>query len=216
MAVRMTTPHRQTAVAGFSLVELLIAIVVSSIMMVAVYTTYTRQQRVYTAQDNVVEVQQNLRAALAVMAYDFRMAAYDPQETDSFSVTTATATNFAFTADFDGNGLVGAGETLSYQLNGTNLQRTAAGGALAENITNIEFCYLVSGSAACTTAPTASQLDSLTEVSVSLLARAATPDPDYTDNNTYTTASGAQWGPAGDNYRRRFVTMTVKLRNVGS
>ena len=199
---------------GFSLVELLIAIVVSSFMMIAVYVTYTRQQRVYTAQDQVVETQQNLRAALTIMSYELRMAGYDPQRA-GFGVTAATASTFAFTSDLDEDGVLDGGESFSYSLNGTDLRRTSAGAALAENITNLEFCYHLEDVSGCTTAPTTDQIEDIRGVTVSILARSARPDPDYTDTRTFTTAGGSAWGPANDNYHRRFSRITVQCRNLG-
>ncbi|MGD9662582.1 MAG: hypothetical protein AB7U63_15045 [Porticoccaceae bacterium] len=49
---------------------------------------------------------------------------------------------------------------------------------------------------------------------ISLLARADRPDTQFTNTETYTTASGAVWGPYNDNFRRRFQIITVQCRNM--
>ena len=211
---------------GFTLVELMIVLAISGIIIGAIFSVYRTQQRTYLAQDQVAEMQQNLRAALSIMARDFRSAGYDPAFSDNFGILDATATRFQFTTDSNRNGSVDAGETLTYELytpngaNITSLQRTAAGPSIADNIQAIEFCYdtvttLSNNTIPCATDPPATQWDEIRSVTVSILARASKPDPNFTNTKTYTTVSGADWGPFNDTFRRRFVITTIKLRNMG-
>jgi type IV pilus assembly protein PilW len=65
---------------GFTLIELMIALVISGIISIAMYSAYTSQQRVNQAQDHVVAIQQDLRAGLDMMARELRMAGYDPDK----------------------------------------------------------------------------------------------------------------------------------------
>lgn len=207
---------------GFTLVELLIAMFISSLVIGAIYTTYEKQQKVYTAQDQVVDVQQNLRAGMNIMTREIRMAGYDSQGTGKYGITTADAGTFSFTADVNNDGgSPGSGETFQYSLydsdgDGTNdaLRRTPGGSTLANNIYNLEFYYLLSDGTG-TTTPSASQLNSIRTVEISVLARAGRPDPDFTDTATYTTPSGTVWGPFNDNYRRRILITNIKCRNMG-
>ena len=46
---------------GFTLVELLIAVLISGIVIIEIYNFFNYQQRNYALQDQLVEVQQNLR-----------------------------------------------------------------------------------------------------------------------------------------------------------
>ena len=59
---------------GFTLVELLIVIATFSVVMAAVYSLYQTQQRSAYSQDEVADVQQNLRIAMDTIARDVRMA----------------------------------------------------------------------------------------------------------------------------------------------
>jgi prepilin-type N-terminal cleavage/methylation domain-containing protein len=61
---------------GLSLVELLVALVVSSILMAAVYRTFISQQKTYVVQEQVVDMQQNARAAIGRMMREIRMAGF--------------------------------------------------------------------------------------------------------------------------------------------
>jgi len=67
--------HRHSE-AGFSLVEVMAALVILSIAMTAVFTTFISQQRSFTVQSRVAEMQQNLRQAAEYMSRDIRMAGY--------------------------------------------------------------------------------------------------------------------------------------------
>jgi prepilin-type N-terminal cleavage/methylation domain-containing protein len=61
---------------GFTLVEMMIAMVIMGIVTAAVYTTLVSTQRQAYTQEDVIEVQQNLRAGLDFMAKDIRMAEF--------------------------------------------------------------------------------------------------------------------------------------------
>ena len=71
--------HNRSKEHGFTLVELLVAMTMAAVVMAAVYTLYKTQQDSYIAQDQVVEMQQNVRASLYQMARDMRMAGFNPQ-----------------------------------------------------------------------------------------------------------------------------------------
>jgi prepilin-type N-terminal cleavage/methylation domain-containing protein len=58
---------------GFTLVELMVVLVIAGMLLAGVYTMMIRQQKSYQTQDQVVEVQQNLRSSLILLRYDLRM-----------------------------------------------------------------------------------------------------------------------------------------------
>jgi prepilin-type N-terminal cleavage/methylation domain-containing protein len=68
-----TVLKRQNAV---TLIELLIALVLSSILIAALYRTLISQQKTYTIQDQVADMQQNVRIAMGQMTREIRMAGY--------------------------------------------------------------------------------------------------------------------------------------------
>lgn len=74
---------------GVTLVELLVALVISAIVIGGVYHVLTSQSKAYTVQDQVVEVQQSIRSAMEIMVRDLRMAGYDDYSLNS----TVTITN---------------------------------------------------------------------------------------------------------------------------
>lgn len=224
---------------GFTLVELMIALVVGVIVIGAIYATYIVQQRSYTVQETVAEAQQNIRVAMMVMAQDIRMAGYDPEGTGNFSITTASSNTFVFSADMDNSGgSPGTGETLTYELytpggqTFTALRRIANQAAIAENIQAIEFQYLGADGTTLNitgTPPEVQNTNNIRAVQVSILARASRPDRRFTNTMVYCPASnpfdsgtgictngaGTGWGPYNDNIRRRLLITTFQCRNMG-
>lgn len=65
------------AIGGFTLVEVLITIVVAGVLGGALLTLVIGQQRFYTTSDNALLAQQNVRAAVDLMAAELRMASPD-------------------------------------------------------------------------------------------------------------------------------------------
>lgn len=88
--------------------------------------------------------------------------------------------------------------------------------AIIDNVDKVEFAYVLKGSATPTTDSTTinSNLANIQAVDVSILVRTSHQDPNYVNTTTYTTLSGAPWGPFNDGYRRRLLTTVVKCRNM--
>lgn len=251
--------NRRLGEAGLTLVEMLVAVAISGILVVAIYTAYVVQQKSYVVQEQVAETQENLRAAMFRLLSEIRMAGCDPTQKSGAGILQATRTSFRFTSDLGGaapntneaDGIIGApgtNEDITFGMSAANdadgngiadggvigadwsvpgtLGRNTGGGLqpAAELIDALEFNYILADGTS-TTAPAA--LNDIRSVQVSLLARGARPDPDakFFDNATYTTASGQVWTPGDtngdgvrevrDNFRRRFVIVTIQLRNLG-
>jgi len=69
---------------GFTLVELMIAMVLSLITMGLIYSGYKTQQEAHTNERLTVDMQQNARSTLAFMRREIRMANYNPWAWDGF------------------------------------------------------------------------------------------------------------------------------------
>jgi prepilin-type N-terminal cleavage/methylation domain-containing protein len=59
-----------------TLIELLVAMVISAILIGAVYRTFINQQNTYVVQEQVVDMQQNVRVAINRMMREIRMAGF--------------------------------------------------------------------------------------------------------------------------------------------
>jgi len=61
---------------GFTLIEILVTTALLGIVMMAIYSLYLTTQKTASTQDEVVELQQNLRIAMDQMVRDIRMAGF--------------------------------------------------------------------------------------------------------------------------------------------
>ena len=62
---------------GITLIELLVALVIGGIIIGGIYRLFVAQTKAYTVQDQVVEVQQNIRSAMEILLRDLRMTGFD-------------------------------------------------------------------------------------------------------------------------------------------
>lgn len=87
---------------GFTLIELIIGMLISGILIAAVYTTYKSQQESYVAHEQIVAVDQNLRAGMYFLQRWIRMVGYDPSSNfgDDATITAAGSNSIAFTREY--------------------------------------------------------------------------------------------------------------------
>jgi prepilin-type N-terminal cleavage/methylation domain-containing protein len=70
------TAYRLRGCKGLTLIELLVAMAISSILIAAIYRTFMGQHKTYTVQEQVVDMQQNVRVAINRMMREIRMAGF--------------------------------------------------------------------------------------------------------------------------------------------
>lgn len=68
---------------GLTLIELLVAFVISAMIIAAIYNFFIAQNKSYVVQDQVTEVQQGIKGAMEVLTRDLRMAGYDNNSSNS-------------------------------------------------------------------------------------------------------------------------------------
>jgi type IV pilus assembly protein PilW len=225
---------------GFTLVELIVAMAIAAIVMGAIYSTYKSQQHSYVSQTHVVEMQQNLRAALYVIGRDIRMAGFnpagitdlagfEPSLPDGDGNEATDPTTMAFTIDDDADGAISNtlsannnAEQIAYRLDSNRLQKfmyDAVDGwrweTVAENIDAIDFVYL-NGAGNPVDPTTVTNLPLIRSVQISLVAKTARIDKDFPGTPAYDNQQGTEILVAkSDNYRRRLLTTEIQCRNMG-
>ncbi|MBW1856266.1 MAG: prepilin-type N-terminal cleavage/methylation domain-containing protein [Deltaproteobacteria bacterium] len=105
---------------GFTLVELMIAVAISSIFLGAIYQIFIGQRKSYSLQNDITEMQQTIRASEHIMVREIRMAGYKVPEVnmkvdvpgtdftdgEKEAFEEATVQSVAFTSDVDGDGIM--------------------------------------------------------------------------------------------------------------
>ena len=100
-----------TSNAGFSLVELMVVVVLFGLVMSALFTVYQTHQRSAYVQEEVVEVQQNLRISVDDISRDIRMAGFMIPPEDVVG-TVGYFENLPV-GDFDNNIGLGGSDTIT-------------------------------------------------------------------------------------------------------
>jgi len=213
---------------GFTLTELLIAMVISGIVAAGIYSTFYSQQKSYLTQEQIAAMQQNLRGAMHILGRDIRMAGYNPTSFATAGIQTAQANSIRFTMDITNDAGTGIpdgdtgdpNEDITYALvdldgdGDTDLGRNDVNGGgihqIAENIDALDFVYL-DEDGNITTTPS-----EIRAVQASVLARTDRWDQGYQNTNVYQNQQGTSvFTPGGDSFRRRLLTEEFKCRNLG-
>jgi type IV pilus assembly protein PilW len=193
---------------GFTLVEILVALTIISIVIASAINSYVGQQKSELSQTQLVEMQQGIRAAMYIMSSEIRMAGYDRHRAFSAGITSAgdgsngNPLTFTFVEN-DTDTDTGSLATITYELydassdgdNDIGRQKGGLKNAIAENIQSLSFSYLDSGGAVLT-APV--DLSAIRAVRIDITAGLDAGAVDH-------TIPGAE----------RTVSAVVKCRNLG-
>ena len=189
--------------AGFTLVELLIALALGLVVLTSVSSAFISQRKTYDAQEQMTELIQGTRAVMEIITREVKLAGFDPRKeskknespppTPLIGIPYST-TQLELRADLDGDGTASASdsnELIIYTHDGTNLeldrnagQAWSAARLLAENIQAFTFTYWKSDGTEVTA--TADEAD-IRQIKITITARTAKPDPGYGLNSGYRT-----------------------------
>ena len=215
---------------GFTLIELMVAMVISSILITAVVMTFQLQVRSKNTQMVLTAMNQTSRIALEIMTKEIGYAGYDPLRSANAGILVALPNQIDFTMDIGDpsqpatNALEPDGdandpnEFVRYAIN-TNghLGRDTGGGLqpLARNVDALNFVYLnAQGNITAV-------LANIRSVEVTIVARAGEAGGagftgTHTDNTVYQNQRGLNiYTAPGDSFRRVRFTTTIQTPNNG-
>jgi len=138
---------------GITLIELLVTLVLSTLLVGGTYRLFVSQNRAYTVQDQVVDMQQNIRGAMEILIRDLRMTGCDNDTTPGITPggTPLIAGDHTVTTRFERSGALCV---VQYWVDGnSNLMRQETLGvvttseALLGNVNALSFTYGVDGDA---------------------------------------------------------------------
>ncbi len=222
---------------GFTLTELMVAILVSALVMTGIYAAYQSQQGSYVAQEEVAAMQQDLRTAIFYMSNQIREAGCNPSGTDTNKpgIVTANVDEIHFTSDLRGNGYGsdpdgttnGPYENVTYSLYtsdgiqklGVQSTANATRQPVIENVDALDFVYLDQNGNQLDddgNLNVTSSIPKIRAVEVTIVVRASRKDLDYTDKTVYRNLQGdVVLSAQNDHYRRRSISMRIGCRNLG-
>jgi len=114
--------HKQT---GLTLIELMVALAISSLVLASIVGVYAAVSKSYTTQNVAADVQQVVRATVGYMAEDLMMVGINPNQIANVGFQEASSARVRFTADRDMDGDTDdAFEDITYEIGGNQLQQT--------------------------------------------------------------------------------------------
>ncbi|MDD4649564.1 MAG: prepilin-type N-terminal cleavage/methylation domain-containing protein [Desulfoplanes sp.] len=147
---------------GFTLLELIVAMVISMFVMAAIYTLFRSSSELFVSQEQIVGVRQDIRATLSMIAHDIRMAGLDPARSASDAgIASANATSLHILYDEDGDGACDTDLDYLYVSAEDALKVQTGGGGgyqpLVYDISSVGFTYVLSDGST-TSTPTDSSM----------------------------------------------------------
>jgi len=160
---------------GFTTVELLAAILIAGVIIAGLYSVFLSQQVAFSAQEQITEMVQNVRAAMDLMTREVRLAGYKNSTTTFNGIATAQADRIRILADLNGDGDTADDQediTYFYDASTRQILRNSVSLPIADHITSLSFIYtLVDG----TTTSTPGSLADIRKVNITIVARTAHP-----------------------------------------
>jgi type IV pilus assembly protein PilW len=188
---------------GFTLIELLVAMGLGLVVLGVVLQVFVSQNRTNAAQQEVAYAQQNVRAAMYLMAREIRNAGYDPQDNDFEAIKTATSSSIRILSNLSGDDEAGdpndPNEDVTYTVNGSS-QLTRSGSRMVDFVNNLQFGYVLNDGMVLDppgAALTAAQRADVRTVIIRLGVRTENPDRDTRQ------------------FRVRNLVSRVRIRNMG-
>lgn len=214
------TPHalQLASPKGFTIIELLVSVLLTSIIMGAIYSVYRVQTHSAKVQENRLEAQEYARSVLDMMVREIRNAGYAPTGAACAGVLVADAQRLQFTYDANANGLcTDDNETIEYAYNSTTKNITRATNILGSttlgsaqdltdsNATALQFTYypqdctnnfstpVGTGSSGCPASPggNAGTLAAIQRAMISVTVQSKNPDAAFGGQLTTTMTSNA-------------------------
>jgi prepilin-type N-terminal cleavage/methylation domain-containing protein len=116
---------------GFTLLEVLIAMGIATLLLGSMYSVFTSSQRTFRVQEQIAEAQQNARAAIQLMSRDIIMAGYS----SASGIIDANKTSLTIQS---------RGTNISYSLYSSNRIGRTTGGTrqeVVERVRRLSFQY---------------------------------------------------------------------------
>lgn len=188
---------------GFTLVELLVAMAIASILLAIVGSIFYSLNKGMSGENTRMALQQGVRSAVSVMAGDLREVGLDSHTKKRFKITKASRSEIRFSSDLNLDGELDNNETFTYILIGSDLKMAVSNTAdpqpLLSNVQDLQFRYFKEN-----------------DVEIPLTGSGATSEVADTDEirsvEIFLSATEKYWG--GSSSERRSYRTLVRCRNL--
>ncbi|MFH0926702.1 MAG: PilW family protein [bacterium] len=226
---------------GFTLIELMIGLALALIAGYAVYSAFIFQYRSYVTQEQVVEMNQNLRGAMFEIAHDVRMGGYMENSGGQYSIDDSGDVSTVSTVSIGNNSGVKGSDSLTiyyldestdivqkvtYEIRANNELRVVTdsdddtdSSDFVSNNSSEELLAEDIENMQCvyffedgtSGALGAYGFNEIRAIRITLVARTHRPDPTWTDSNTYTWED-LSYTPSGEDAKYRRRVFTREIK----
>jgi type IV pilus assembly protein PilW len=187
--MQLNLSRRWAPAPGFTLVEVLVAMVLILMLTGTIFTAYRYQMFAIKGQETQLDVQEAARSLIDLLTREVRLAGYDPTCAKSFAaIANAQPQSLQLQFDSSEDGAIGSGENITYAYDATlgEIQRTAGGTPIALfsdlPASALAFTYYDGSGAVLTpsgspAALTAAQRTAIRRVRVAVSIQRPHPDP---------------------------------------
>ena len=130
--------------AGFTLAEIILALGIASILLLAMVSLFVSINRSYTTQNVAADVQQVARVGIDMIAKKIRLAGLNPLQVANAGIVTAEKNQLRLTYDEFGDGTIGSDEDITFLKDGESLKRKTRDSnpeTVIDNVTELKFIY---------------------------------------------------------------------------
>lgn len=204
---------------GVTLIELLITFIIASLIIGAAIALHLANQRIFTKDESLIELRNNVRGALDIIISDLRSAGFNPTQapTPEFDPAVRDAReDWVFVRmDTNENGICEYGEERGYHDYGSSLYRylavtpTPDTQLIAENIDYLGFRYFNAVGDTIPTPVDATQLENIRAIRIIIVGKTPREFSNYSESGTYPDGT-----PYNDRCYRCWDSTYVRLRNI--
>jgi len=204
---------------GFTLVELMIALLIMGVLLTAIYRVFISQESMFRAQEQAAEMQENVRATSEFLQQEMSWLGY---EIADLAIAYAASTQIIYKANLPNTGATDSFVRYTFEANNERIMRAVEISlidaqndnnlrVLANDVDSLEFMYFdgfgsrISSITDATPAVSPANdkaLATIRRVRSTIVIKSSRPDWNYTHPDY------------NDNFRRRSAVVEVKTRNV--
>lgn len=137
---------------GFTLIEVLMALAIAGIIMAALFMVFSSMSKSMSGENVRISLQQGLRSAVNMMAFDIRQAGLDPFKKGDFRIIKAKSDEIEFNSDINVNGYFETDERFRYYVSQSSKSLQFQGNGtpqpMISNIETLRFTFLDENGAA--------------------------------------------------------------------
>lgn len=124
---------------GLTLIEMLIAVTITSIILAVTVTQFVTQRQHIDMQEKQIKLDRDTRLTLMFIADELRELGLDPRKTHAFGITSGESTSVAYLSDLNQDGISDPTESLHIFLSGDFIVFNTD--SIIEHVTDFQFTY---------------------------------------------------------------------------